>query len=58
MTPEEWMTSAQKHADSWWPRHLSRLTERGGAQIDAPSALGGAGHEPPAPAPGTYVLEH
>jgi poly(3-hydroxyalkanoate) synthetase len=57
MTPNEWMATAQKHSDSWWPHHLAWLTERAGALVDAPSALGGPGHESLAPAPGTYVLE-
>ncbi|NMN99881.1 poly(3-hydroxyalkanoate) polymerase [Gordonia sp. TBRC 11910] len=57
VTPEEWLQTAEKHSDSWWPDHISWLNERGGAEVDAPSALGTAGFEPLAPAPGTYVLE-
>ncbi len=56
-TPDEWMASATKSKGSWWPHHLAWLTERGGAEVDAPTALGGRGYEPLAPAPGTYVLE-
>ncbi|MFW0796933.1 alpha/beta fold hydrolase [Gordonia sp. CPCC 205515] len=56
-TPEEWLESAEKQRDSWWPDHLQWLAERGGAEIDAPTALGTAGFEPLAPAPGTYVLQ-
>ena len=58
MTPDEWMASAQKFSDSWWPHHVAWLNDRSGADVDAPSALGGPGHEPLAPAPGTYVMEN
>lgn len=57
MTPDEWMASAEKSSDSWWPHHAAWLNERSGAEVDAPTALGGPGYEPLAPAPGTYVLE-
>ncbi|MGV9711961.1 PHA/PHB synthase family protein [Gordonia sp. NPDC003424] len=57
LAPEEWLASAGKQRDSWWPNHLQWLAEHGGAEIDAPSALGTAGFEPLAPAPGTYVLQ-
>ena len=54
---EEWFESAEKVSGSWWPHHLEWLDARSGAEVDAPSALGAAGYEPLAPAPGTYVLE-
>jgi poly(3-hydroxyalkanoate) synthetase len=57
-TADEWLSTAQKFGDSWWPHHLAWLTERSGGEVDAPAALGGPGYEPLAPAPGTYVLEH
>ncbi|NMD55656.1 MULTISPECIES: PHA/PHB synthase family protein [Tsukamurella] len=56
-TPEEWFESAEKQSGSWWPHHLAWLSERSGAEIDAPSQLGAPGYEPLAPAPGTYVHE-
>ncbi|MET9325214.1 alpha/beta fold hydrolase [Tsukamurella sp. NPDC003166] len=56
-TPEEWFETAEKVSGSWWPHHLEWLDARSGAEVDAPSALGAAGYEPLAPAPGTYVLE-
>ncbi|TWS24090.1 alpha/beta fold hydrolase [Tsukamurella sputi] len=56
-TPEEWFETAVKEQGSWWPHHLEWLDQRSGAEVDAPSALGAAGYEPLAPAPGTYVLE-
>ncbi|WP_018180194.1 PHA/PHB synthase family protein [Jongsikchunia kroppenstedtii] len=55
-TPDQWLADTEKTADSWWPDHLQWLTERSGAEIDAPSMLGTAGYEGLAPAPGTYVL--
>ncbi|GAA4386644.1 class II poly(R)-hydroxyalkanoic acid synthase [Tsukamurella soli] len=57
LTPEEWMESAEKQAGSWWPDHLAWLDAHGGDLVPAPTALGAAGFEPLAPAPGTYVLE-
>ncbi|MGB6038590.1 MAG: alpha/beta fold hydrolase, partial [Gordonia sp. (in: high G+C Gram-positive bacteria)] len=54
---DEWLKTAEKQSDSWWPDHLAWLAAHGGAEVDAPSALGAAGFEPLAPAPGTYVLE-
>lgn len=57
VSPEEWMASAEKHADSWWPDHVAWLNDRSGALVEAPTALGAAGFEPLVPAPGTYVLE-
>ncbi|MDF0532607.1 alpha/beta fold hydrolase [Tsukamurella sp. 8F] len=56
-SPEEWMEAAQKQKGSWWPDHLAWLEARGGEPVAAPTALGAAGYEPLAPAPGTYVLE-
>jgi polyhydroxyalkanoate synthase subunit PhaC len=55
--PDEWLAGTETTTGSWWPDHLKWLTERSGAQIDAPHTLGTAGYEPLAPAPGTYVLE-
>ncbi|CAM3542974.1 PHA/PHB synthase family protein [Tsukamurella ocularis] len=56
-TPEEWFETAEKQSGSWWPHHLAWLTERAGAEVDAPAQLGAPGYEPLAPAPGTYVHE-
>ncbi|MFT4126342.1 MAG: alpha/beta fold hydrolase [Gordonia sp. (in: high G+C Gram-positive bacteria)] len=56
-TPEEWLEGIETSKGSWWPHHLAWLTERSGAEIDAPAALGCAGYEPVCPAPGTYVFE-
>lgn len=53
--PEEWLESADKAKDSWWPNYVAWLAERSGPEIDAPAALGGRGLQPLAPAPGTYV---
>ncbi|UQE73682.1 alpha/beta fold hydrolase [Gordonia sp. PP30] len=58
LDPDDWRDAAEKKPDSWWPDHLRWLTEHGGTIVDAPSALGAAGFEPLAPAPGTYVLEN
>lgn len=55
--PEQWLDSAQKSADSWWPDYVSWLAERSGPEIEAPNALGGEGFPPLGPAPGSYVMD-
>jgi polyhydroxyalkanoate synthase len=55
--PQQWLDSAEKNADSWWPHYVAWLAERSGAEVDAPKALGGEGLPPLGPAPGTYVME-
>ncbi|GAA4394967.1 PHA/PHB synthase family protein [Tsukamurella soli] len=57
LAPDDWLAGVEKTAGSWWPDHLAWLGERSGGDVDAPRRLGGPGHEPVAPAPGTYVLE-
>jgi polyhydroxyalkanoate synthase subunit PhaC len=54
---EEWLESAQKFADSWWPDYVSWLAERSGPEVEAPKALGGDDLPPLGPAPGSYVME-
>ncbi len=53
----QWLDSAEKHADSWWPDYVGWLAERSGSEVDAPKALGGEGLPPLGPAPGHYVME-
>jgi polyhydroxyalkanoate synthase len=55
--PQEWLESAQKCADSWWPDYVAWLAERSGSEIDAPKTLGGEDLPPLGPAPGSYVME-
>jgi polyhydroxyalkanoate synthase subunit PhaC len=55
--PDQWLDSAQKHADSWWPDYVAWLAERSGPEIDAPKTLGGEDLPPLGPAPGSYVME-
>jgi polyhydroxyalkanoate synthase len=55
--PQQWLDSAQKFADSWWPDYVSWLAERSGPEIDAPKTLGGEELPPLGPAPGGYVME-
>ena len=55
--PQQWLESARKFSDSWWPDYVRWLAERSGRQVDAPKRLGGVGYPPLGPAPGTYVME-
>jgi poly[(R)-3-hydroxyalkanoate] polymerase subunit PhaC len=55
--PQQWLESAQKFGDSWWPDYVSWLAERSGSEVDAPKTLGADGLPPLGPAPGSYVME-
>ena len=55
--PQQWLDSAEKSSDSWWPDYVSWLAERSGPEVDAPKALGGEDLPPLGPAPGSYVME-
>jgi polyhydroxyalkanoate synthase len=55
--PQQWLDSAQKFPDSWWPDYVHWLAERSGSEVDAPKTLGGADLPPLGPAPGSYVME-
>jgi polyhydroxyalkanoate synthase len=55
--PRQWLESAQKSADSWWPDYVAWLAERSGSEVDAPKTLGGEDLPPLGPAPGSYVME-
>ncbi|WAC90459.1 PHA/PHB synthase family protein [Mycobacterium sp. Aquia_213] len=55
--PEQWLDTAEKSADSWWPDYVAWLAERSGPEIDAPKTLGGEDLPPLGPAPGSYVME-
>ncbi|MGP0080327.1 PHA/PHB synthase family protein [Mycobacterium sp.] len=55
--PHQWLESAQKFPDSWWPDYVSWLAERSGSEIDAPKMLGADDLPPLGPAPGGYVME-
>ncbi|MEU0505711.1 alpha/beta fold hydrolase [Nocardia sp. NPDC005998] len=56
--PDEWLETAERAADSWWPDYVAWLAERGGPEKPAPQQLGAEGLLPVGPAPGTYVHEH
>jgi polyhydroxyalkanoate synthase subunit PhaC len=55
--PRQWLESAPKSADSWWPDYVSWLAERSGPEVEAPKTLGEEGLPPLGPAPGNYVME-
>jgi len=56
--PADWQATASKHSGSWWVDFASWLTERAGAEIDAPESLGSVSHPELAAAPGTYIFDH
>ncbi len=53
----EWLHGAETHQGSWWADASQWLNDRCGALRPAPVRLGGAGQEPLAEAPGTYVYD-
>lgn len=55
--PQEWLETAEKSSDSWWPDYVAWLAERSGPEADAPKVLGAQGFSPLGPAPGSYVME-
>jgi polyhydroxyalkanoate synthase subunit PhaC len=54
--PQEWLAGAEVRKGTWWEDWDTWLAERTGPQKPAPTDLGGPGHPPLEPAPGTYVL--
>ena len=52
-----WLTSAEKHAGSWWPHWLAWIKARSGETRRAPAAPGSEAHPPLDAAPGRYVME-
>jgi len=54
---DEWLAGATTAKGSWWEDWTAWLGARSGGERDAPGELGGAGHPPLEPAPGTYVTE-
>ena len=54
LTPDDWLTSAEKHDGSWWPRWDAWLSKKSGKKVPARTP-GDASHPALAPAPGTYV---
>ena len=55
--PQAWMQAATEIEGSWWPRYAAWLTERSGAERDAPASLGSRAYPAGDPAPGRYVRE-
>ena len=52
-----WLAGSTTEKGSWWPDWATWLAEHAGADIEAPSELGGGGLVSLAAAPGTYVFE-
>jgi polyhydroxyalkanoate synthase subunit PhaC len=57
LTPEAWFETTEVKPGSWWPVWERWLAEHSSAQRRAPPALGAAGYEAVADAPGDYVLQ-
>jgi polyhydroxyalkanoate synthase subunit PhaC len=55
--PEAFLSSAEKRQGSWWLDWRDWLSQRSGAEIDAPKSLGDVRHSIIMPAPGSYVFE-
>ncbi|MEL6682575.1 MAG: class I poly(R)-hydroxyalkanoic acid synthase [Pseudomonadota bacterium] len=55
LSADDWLSSADKHDGSWWPRWDTWLSQKSGKKIDA-RAPGDADHPVLAAAPGTYVV--
>jgi polyhydroxyalkanoate synthase len=55
--PQAWLRGAVTEHGSWWPDFVDWLRPRSGGERRAPRRLGGRGHPPLVPAPGTYVFD-
>src|ERR1700738_5730025 len=44
--PQQWLDSAEEHADSWWPDYTHWLAQRRRPEIDAPQKVWGGGVSP------------
>ena len=56
-TAEDWVSSAEKHAGSWWPHWLQWIAARSGKTKPAPAAPGNTDLPVLDAAPGRYVME-
>jgi polyhydroxyalkanoate synthase len=53
--PEDWLSKAQEHPGSWWPRWADWLAKHSGGSRKAPVKPGNAKYQAIEPAPGRYV---
>jgi polyhydroxyalkanoate synthase subunit PhaC len=53
----EWLEGAEKQTGSWWEHWAEWVSAHSGAQIPAPTELGGGGFPAQGDAPGTYVRQ-
>ncbi len=56
-TPDEFLSGAEKHADSWWPYWCEWLEKHAGKKKAAPKTLGSRKYKAGVDSPGTYVHE-
>ena len=55
--PQEWLSQAEEHPGSWWPRWSEWLAAHGGGMRRAPAAPGNVQYRALGPAPGRYVRQ-
>jgi polyhydroxyalkanoate synthase len=55
--PAQWVNSAERQSDSWWPNYTTWLAEHSGQRRPAGFELGSSRFPALEPAPGVYVLE-
>jgi polyhydroxyalkanoate synthase len=56
-TSDDWLSSTEEVAGSWWPYWMEWLQNRSGAKKKAPKSLGNKSYPEMDPAPGKYVLD-
>lgn len=54
---DTWLKSATKHTGTWWEAWADWTLERAGDEVPSPGGVGGVGHPPLQPAPGSYVRD-
>jgi polyhydroxyalkanoate synthase subunit PhaC len=54
---EQWLKGAAEHKGSWWDHWTKWISQRSGAEREAPAGLGSERFKAAAAAPGTYVHE-
>ncbi len=56
-SPEEWLETAERVQETWWPYYVDWCKKRSGKMVAAPKKAGNKRHPSLDKAPGTYVHE-